>query len=530
MARLVLIGLPAVGKSTVGAEVARRLGANFVDSDQELERRFAMPVADIFAQEGEPAFRAAEAALVSELLMPEDDDVIALGGGAVLNPDVRANLSRQPWVVVLEAEETTVERRISQDTSRPLLRGGIDSWRRLRAERAGLYDAVGALRVRVDGREPSDIAEEILARARDSQPPVSGVSHIHVQGQPKGYDVVIGRGRSLSDAVRSSVRGARQVMIIHQPTVRERARALASILDPLKVTLQEVPDAEAGKTFDVAQECWTALGQRAFTRSDVIVGMGGGAVTDLAGWVAASWLRGIRLVQAPTSLLGMVDASVGGKTGVNTLEGKNLVGAFYAPSAVISDLDALDTLPQNELVPSLGEVVKYGLIGAPGILEILETSPASLKDVRSKELTRVIVECVRMKARVVGEDFRESGDREYLNYGHTLGHAIELAEGFRWRHGSAVAVGMMFAAELARRTGLLTDADVDLHRRLLVSVGLPTSYNGARWKDLLRTMHRDKKARGRVLRFVVLEGIGHPRILENPPEDVLEAAFAAIAE
>ncbi|MDF2442972.1 MAG: 3-dehydroquinate synthase, partial [Subtercola sp.] len=273
---------------------------------------------------------------------------------------------------------------------------------------------------------------------------------------------------------------------------------------------------------------WQILGQADFTRSDAIVGFGGGATTDLAGFVAATWLRGVQLIQAPTTLLGMVDAAVGGKTGINTAEGKNLVGAFYAPTAVLADLDILSSLPRNDLLAGFAEVVKAGFIAEPEILEILERDVDVATDPASPEFRRLVELSIGLKARVVGEDFKESGLREILNYGHTLGHAIEHTERYQWRHGAAVAVGMMFAAELGRLTGSLSDEAVDRHRSILESLTLPTSYPVGRWNTLLAAMQRDKKARGSMLRFIVLDDIAKPTVLQGPETALLFAAYQEI--
>lgn len=352
---------------------------------------------------------------------------------------------------------------------------------------------------------------------------------IRVDAQPAGYDVVIGRGLSslVPDYLGPAVN---QVLIIHQPTLAAYAEKLREELAPRTVLLAEVPDAEDGKRVEVAAFCWQLLGQAAFTRSDAIIGLGGGAATDLAGWVAASWLRGVRLIQMPTSLLAMVDAAVGGKTGINTAEGKNLVGAFYAPAAVLADLDRLSTLPRNELIASFGEVVKCGFIGAPDILDAIESDADDATDVTGDTLRRMVEESVRLKATVVSSDFREHGQREFLNYGHTLGHAIEHRERYRWRHGAAVSVGIVFAAELSRLLGRLDDATVDRHRSVLQSLGLPTGYARDAWPELVEAMRRDKKARGSVLRFVVLDRLATPTIVTAPDADLLYAAYEAIAE
>ncbi|MGJ4843813.1 3-dehydroquinate synthase [Leifsonia sp. Le1] len=342
------------------------------------------------------------------------------------------------------------------------------------------------------------------------------------------YPVVVGRGlrTQLADHLGG---GVAKVLIVHPPTLGAAAAELReSLVGQFEVLLAEVPDAEAAKRVEVAAFCWQVMGQADFTRSDAVIGFGGGAVTDLAGFVAATWLRGVRLVQVPTTLLGMVDAAVGGKTGINTAEGKNLVGAFYAPAAVICDLDTLTSLPRNEILAGFGEVVKYGFIAEPGILDIIERDVDRATDPLSDEFRRLVELSIGIKARVVGEDFTEQGLREILNYGHTLGHAIEHAERYQWRHGAAVSVGMMFAAELARLSGRLSDEVVDRHRRILESLTLPVSYPLGRWQTLLASMQRDKKARGSLLRFIVLDDIARPTVLAGPDQSLLFAAYQEI--
>jgi len=359
---------------------------------------------------------------------------------------------------------------------------------------------------------------------------VAGMSEVTVipVGGTEPYDVVLGHGAvdRLGDALGSRVA---KVLVVHPPTLADRAARLReSLLDRFEVLLAEVPDAEDAKRVEVAAFCWQIMGQTDFTRTDAVVGLGGGATTDLAGFVAATWLRGVRLIQIPTSVNGMVDAAIGGKTGINTAEGKNLVGAFYAPAAVLADLDLLDGLPKNEILAGFAEVVKCGFIGETEILDIVEADPERATDPSTPQFRRCIELAIRLKARVVGEDFKESGLREILNYGHTLGHAIEHAERYRWRHGAAISVGMMFAAELGRIAGSLSDADVERHRRILESLTLPTTYPLGRWKTLLATMQRDKKARAGMMRFIVLDEIGKPATLAGPEEALLFAAYQEV--
>ena len=347
------------------------------------------------------------------------------------------------------------------------------------------------------------------------------------------YDVLIGSG--VLDAVGELLGPARQVAVIHPEALSSLGSGLRERLATrgYEAHALVVPSGETAKTIDVASFCWGVLGRAEFTRTDAIVGLGGGATTDLAGFVAATWLRGVRLVQAPTSLLGMVDAAVGGKTGINTEAGKNLVGAFHEPAGVVCDIDLLRGLPRAELVSGLAEVIKCGFVADPVILEILESGPQQALDPGSPTLRELIVRSIAVKSAVVSSDLRETGSgdgvgRAVLNYGHTFGHAVERVERFGFRHGAAVAIGMRYVAELARLAGRLDPATAQRHRRILELVGLPTSYAPGRWPELYEAMRVDKKARGDQLRFVVLDGLARPSILTAPDPALLTAAYAEI--
>jgi 3-dehydroquinate synthase len=349
------------------------------------------------------------------------------------------------------------------------------------------------------------------------------------------YDVVIGTG--VLDRLPGLLTGAERVALIHPPTLIAPAERLTSGLGEagFEVVRIDVPDAEAAKTASVAVNCWSVLGTAGFTRSDAVVGLGGGATTDLAGFVAATWLRGVRLVTIPTSVLGMVDAAVGGKTGINTAEGKNLVGCFFEPVGVLCDLDLLHTLPPAELRGGLAEVVKCGFIADPEILDLIEADPAAARHPGSALLADLVARSVRVKADVVSRDLRESTSvgkvvgRELLNYGHTLGHAIERREHYQWRHGEAISVGMVFAAELSHAAGRLGESTTQRHRDILQRLGLPVHYAPDAFEDLLAAMALDKKTRGSTLRFVVLDAVAQASILAGPAEQLLQRAYAKVA-
>lgn len=349
-------------------------------------------------------------------------------------------------------------------------------------------------------------------------------------GGDTSYDVLIGFGL-LGELPGLLGSGVKRVLVIHPRSLRNTGEALCDGLGAqgFSAFIAEVPDGEEAKSAQVAANLWGVLGQCGLTRSDAIVGVGGGTVTDLAGFVAATWLRGVAVVQVPTSMLAMVDAAVGGKTGINTAEGKNLVGAFHPPAGVVCDLAMLETLPPAEWVSGMGEVIKCGFIADPVILDLVEAHPQGVVRWHGPVVRELIERSILVKAKVVTEDLKESSVREILNYGHTFAHAIEQVESYSWRHGAAVSVGMVYAAELARLAGRLDDAVVDRHRSVLSGVGLPTTYRGGRWPELYAAMKRDKKSRGSLLRFVVLDALARPGRLEGVEESMLQEAYARIS-
>ena len=344
------------------------------------------------------------------------------------------------------------------------------------------------------------------------------------------YDVLV--GRNLLDQVPALLSGAKKVLIVHPVGLAVSAEALRDSLlaAGFETVLAGVPDSEDAKRIEVAAFCWGILGKSEFSRTDMVIGFGGGAITDLAGFVAATWLRGVGIVQIPTTLLSMVDAAIGGKTGVNTAEGKNLVGVFHSPKAVLVDLETLHTLARNELIAGFAEVVKCGFISDTKILDLIEEDLTGATNQNTDLFLELVTRSIQVKANVVAVDFREQGLRETLNYGHTLGHAIELAERYKWRHGAAVSIGMVFAAELAHINGRLSSAAVERHRNILSSLGLPITYPSDKWPQLLANMRIDKKARAGNLRFIVLDEIGKPTVMHSPTDEILFTAFQEIAQ
>jgi 3-dehydroquinate synthase len=344
------------------------------------------------------------------------------------------------------------------------------------------------------------------------------------------YRVVVGVG-VLSELPGLVPPSARTVAVIHAESLGEIVRPACGALTSagFRVLAEPVPDGEAAKTVDVAARLWSRLAAGGVTRSDAIVGIGGGATTDLAGFVAASWLRGIPVVLVPTTLLAMADAAVGGKTAIDIPAGKNLVGAFHSPAGVLADLVTLETLPRPDYVSGLAEVIKAGFIADPVILDLVRQDPQGATVPHGTHARELIERAIRVKAEVVSQDLTERGRREILNYGHTLGHAIERVQEYRFRHGDAVAIGMVYVAELARLAGRLDPPTCRLHRSVLASVGLPTAYPAAAWSSLRAAMSVDKKARGARLRLVVLDGLARPSILDDPPEELLQQAYQEVA-
>ena len=485
----VIIGMMGAGKTRVGKEVAQLMSMPFADADVEIEHEVGMRIPEYFERHGEPAFREVESEVIAGMLHGFGG-VFALGGGAPMTPAVQDDLKEYiedgGKVVYLMADPREAMERAHRGGGRPMLQGDADArWKKLYRQRDPVYYRVANVHVETYGQTP-------LAAARKMMDMITERT-VHVTGATiEDYDVSIGEGAM---------------------------NHLSEVLGPKPVRIALIH---------------TQPVQRHSDRARTLLRQGG---YQVAGFVAATWMRGVRYVNCPTSLLAMVDASTGGKTGINTPQGKNLVGSFYTPAGVLADLKTLVSLPNDIFIEGLGEVAKSGFIKDPEILHILEEHAAELRafdgaTFLGSGLENVVAELiertVRVKAYHVSADLKEAGLREFLNYGHTLAHAIEKLEHFRWRHGNAVAVGCVYAAELGHLLGYIDQDLVDYHRSLLGSLGLPTSWNGGTFDEVLALMHRDKKARGNKLRFVVLDSIGHPVHLDDPPADAVEEAFRRI--
>ncbi|WP_330449279.1 3-dehydroquinate synthase [Streptomyces anulatus] len=539
---VVLVGPMGVGKSTVGELLAARLGTTYRDTDADVVAAAGKPIAEIFYDEGEEHFRALERRAV-EAAVAGHTGVLSLGGGAVLDAATRELLAGRP-VAYLSMDVDEAVRRVGLGAARPLLAvNPRRQWRELMDARRHLYEEVARTVVATDEHTPEEVAQAIIDALELPEGPAApgventgmtqqGPTRIQVAGSAGSdpYEVLVGH-QLLGELPQLIGDRARRVAVLHPEALAETGEAVRQDLadQGYEAIAIQLPNAEEAKTVEVAAYCWKALGQTGFTRTDVIVGIGGGATTDVAGFVAATWLRGVRWIAVPTTVLGMVDAAVGGKTGINTAEGKNLVGAFHPPAGVLCDLAALDSLPVNDYVSGMAEIIKAGFIADPVILDLVEADPEGARTPTGPHTAELIERSIRVKAEVVSSDLKESGLREILNYGHTLAHAIEKNERYKWRHGAAVSIGMVFAAELGRLAGRLDDATADRHRSVLASVGLPLAYRGDQWPKLLENMKVDKKSRGDLLRFIVLDGIGKPTVLEGPDPAVLLAAYGEVS-
>ncbi|MDO4613437.1 MAG: 3-dehydroquinate synthase [Actinomycetaceae bacterium] len=540
---VVLVGLPGCGKTSVARDLSRLIGGVDVDLDSEIKRRTRCSIAEVFATRGEEGFRDIETATLRHALATSHG-VIAAGGGVVVRAENRRLLASR-IVVHLEVSPEEAARRIGEGRSgRPLLddadEGVVGELTRLAAERDRHYRQVATVSVPTDGLRPGEVAMRCFAALREFADSPAG-RRWRTMGGPEVHEVTVGKNPGYRVLIGAGIHGevarclrpaTRRVLLVHPQALARQARDLTDQLSRAHVDTSTFvhPEGEEAKTLDVVSQAWGRLEELGFTREDAIVSLGGGATTDMAGFVAATWLRGIDHVCCPTSLLGMVDAAVGGKTGINTALGKNLIGSFYAPRAVIADVTSLQSLPEAEFRSGLGEVIKCGFIADPHILALVDSAdPQDLVNPSGGVVSELIARSVEVKARVVTSDFAEAGQREILNYGHTFAHAIEYAEGYRVRHGDAVAQGMVFAAHVAEKMGIGPDGLVEATRERVAKAGLPTHYAGADFATLYAAMGRDKKVRGDHIRMVLIDDIGHARVVPIASRDVLERAYEAQA-
>lgn len=519
--RAIFIGMPGVGKSAVGKRLAKRLEIPFADSDQLVRKRFGRSIPEIIAKYGESEFRKIEAEVIAEALK-DFSGILSLGGGAVLHRQTQELLKGHRVVLIEAPDEVLIARLENSPHQRPLIAddipGGIA---RLRATRLEIYRSLATDILISDHRPIGFVVDSAYDLLR------SAPSIVPVQGD-KPYEVTIGSylySKLLAQAVQYS-----GILILHAPPLAAQAQELSVALKVCEkeVSLFELPDGEAAKTAQVLEEIWDFAGQIKLARDGLIITLGGGATTDLGGFAAATWLRGVAVIHIPTTFLAMVDAAIGGKTGINSASGKNMIGAFYPPESVYCDLTLLNSLSSEELLAGMGEAVKCGFIQDRAILELIAEHGKELLHSNHQALREIVERSVKIKAKVVSQDLHENGIREVLNYGHTLAHAIEKHENFQMRHGEAVAIGCVFAAALSEAAGISQPGFADLHRNAFASLGLPISYQGASRKQLLAYMSSDKKVRQHKLRFIVLRAVGDYEVLIDPAKELLDFAFNVV--
>ncbi len=543
---IILTGFSFTGKSVVGKEVARRLGWNFIDCDEEITVLARKPIPDIFAQDGEEQFRKLECQVLEKACKGKGS-VIATGGGAIVTQRNRELFARSGVVICLEAKPQTIYERLraaqkGNSVVRPLLAVADPLGRitQLKASRQPYY-ATADCSVYTDSLSLDEVSDEVIhafrqVSAQKSGAPYSEGASFVVTTPTQSYPVFVGWG--LMDDLGRRMRqvglsDCANIISDEEVFLHHGARASES-LEQAGFTIESflVPPGETTKTMDTALKLYDWLVMRHAERGHAIVALGGGMVGDLGGFVAATFLRGLPLVQVPTTLMAMADSAIGGKVAVNHPQAKNIIGAFYQPCLVIADLNTLATLPKRELVSGWAEVVKHALILDPEFLEFLEAHVQDLVTLEAAATTEAIRRSASLKATVVSEDEKERGRRMILNYGHTIAHGLEAATEYeRFLHGEAVAIGMTGASMLSERLGLISPDIVARQRRLIQRFGLLTTCSNVDRDKVLKAMTLDKKVRERAVKWVLLEGIGQPTFRDDVSrEDVVGVLKELVAD
>ncbi|MBA7507094.1 3-dehydroquinate synthase [subsurface metagenome] len=560
---IVITGFSGTGKSLVARKIARQLDWDFIDTDNEIVSLAKKPIAEIFSSDGEGKFRELEREAIKRASQ-QSHRVIATGGGAIVDPQNRAQLARNGFIVCLEARPEIICQRLFQEDShgseiRPLLEGDnpLERIRQLKAQRQPYYDDVDLV-INTDDLSIAEVAKEVvkgwrlLRSARNDRGKsrndrgatgnsrgktgcekakagndVAEDAACWVETATQKYPIFVGYGLldRLGEKLKKVSSSQVAIVISDENVFHLYGGRVEKILRNAGFAVNSfvVPPGEETKSIKSATEIYNFLIKKRVERDDILIALGGGMIGDLVGFVAATYLRGIPWVQVPTSLVAMVDASIGGKVGVNHPEGKNLIGAFYQPSFVLADTQALATLPKRELTSGWAEVVKYGLILDTEFFEFLESNAGRLIKLEQDVVNKAIIRSASLKAQVVSQDEKERGQRIILNYGHTIAHGLEAATQYsHFLHGEAVAIGMMGAAKLSRKSGILPPSVVTRQQSLLQKFGLPTTFSGTGLAEIAKAMEVDKKTRAKEIRWVLLEDIGQPAIRANvPQQDVL---------
>jgi len=541
---LIITGFSGTGKSLVAKEVAHRLGWDFVDTDDEIVKQTGKPIAEIFRQEGEEKFRELERKTIKKACQHRQT-VISIGGGAIVDRQNYDLLAKSGLIMCLEAKPETIYERLFREAAsnpgtevRPLLAtdNPQERIRQLKASRQPYYANVDWT-VHTDRLSLSQVADEVIrawrllryyATGNDRKSSGSGIDKdivCFVETSTQSYPIFVGYGLlgKLGEKMKKAALSGNTTIISDENVFSIYGSKVEVILKDagFSVTAFVVPPGEEMKNMDYVIKIYDFLVEHRIERDDIIIALGGGMIGDLAGFVAATFLRGMPWIQVPTSLISMVDASIGGKVGVNHPEGKNLVGAFYQPNLVLADPQTLTTLPRRELSSGWAEVIKHGLILDEEYVQFLEDNVDRLIELEPELLTQAIARSAAIKGQVVSEDEKErEGKRTILNYGHTIAHGLETASQYkRFLHGEAVAIGMMGAAKLSQRLGLLSSAAVERQQALLKKFGLPMRFSGLDSTEITRAMELDKKTKEKAVRWVLLQDIGEVVIRSDVPQD-----------
>jgi len=540
---LVITGFSGTGKSNVAREVARRLNWDFLDTDDEIVGHAGKPITEIFRDNGEERFRVLERQAIKNAC-EQNQLVIAIGGGAIVDSRNYELLSKNGLIICLEAKPEIIYERLFREAAcnpetevRPLLtvENPLERISQLKAARQSHY-AKADWTIHTDYLSVGEVAEEIirawklLGRTGSYELLNTNDEDIAclVETATRSYPVFVGYGLidKLGEKIKHTALSGTVNIISDENVFSLYGTKVKEILNSTGFSVNDfvVPSGEETKDMDYAVRIYDFLVEHRAERDDIIIALGGGVVGDLAGFVAATFLRGMPWIQVPTSLIAMVDASIGGKVAVNHPEGKNLIGSFYQPNLVLADPQTLTTLPQRELDSGWAEVIKHGLILDEEFVQFLENNRSGLAELEPELLTRAIARSAAIKAQVVSQDENEKeGKRTILNYGHTIAHGLEAATQYkRFLHGEAVAIGMMGAAKISERLGLLPSTMVQRQQAILREFGLPTSFSDLNVTEIKRAMELDKKTKGKAIRWVLLQDIGRTVIRSDVlQQDVL---------